>query len=411
MLVTVILIQGSHRTTEVGGFDTNRLIAAALIVSGRYVEAAACMGIGFLFSAIRKPLVAHLVIANIVHGLTWVVVGSALFDAIGDGAATFSLRWIAAALSVFIPWVLMDMGVFATFYFGQYQNASETVADWKKTTLTVVKSMMPLSILVGYGLSHPQFEYLALLFIPQLLMSDVLNRSNDLVESEVEKRELRQTFTRYVPESVVEQMVDGGEGIELGGLQREITVLFCDIRGFTSWSENLEPAVIVEELNKLLSELSDCVFATGGTLDKFTGDGLMAFWGAPVENPMHAFMAAEAAHLMVARLQAFNEQGGTQFKLGIGLHTGQAVVGNIGHSDRHDYTAIGDTVNLSARIEAATKEFDASVLISRATFDKIPETSQQWFADCGEITVKGRKQPVGVFQLRGAAGELNAPAA
>lgn len=399
IVITILLLTARLRTSEVASFDTTRLVGVALIVSSRPVLAALCVAAGCVGIAIRRPIVAHLFLANIAHSVSGVLFGALAFHAIAAASSPFSPPWLAGAGAMFALWSVLDFAVFATFVIGGYQTLEDAVADWRKETWSLLTVMAPLSILVGYGLIGHGRWYLLLLFVPQLLMSDVLKRSDELVESEVEKRELRQTFTRYVPESVVEQMIDGGEGIELGGEQREITVLFCDIRGFTSWSENLEPSVIVEELNRLLSELSDCVFATGGTLDKFTGDGLMAFWGAPVEHPQHAMFASEAAQLMVARVASFNRRGGTVFRLGIGLHSGQAVVGNIGHSDRHDYTAIGDTVNLSARIESATKELDASALISESTFVALPVATRSAYADAGEITVKGRVQPVRVFRL------------
>jgi class 3 adenylate cyclase len=216
-------------------------------------------------------------------------------------------------------------------------------------------------------------------------------------------RHLRDAFSRYVPESLIEQLDRDGAAIELGGEEREITVLFCDIRGFTSWSEQLPPTQVVEELNVLLAELTTRVFEAGGSLDKYTGDGLMAFWGAPVEQPDHARRAFLAALTMVEGLCQFNLEreaaGKPPFRLGVGLHTGRAVVGNIGHAARHDYTAIGDTVNLSARLEAATKEVREQLLISQATWEALPEHLRALCTTRGNLTVKGRVEPVHVLTV------------
>ncbi|MCW2949776.1 MAG: adenylate/guanylate cyclase with Chase sensor, partial [Thermoleophilia bacterium] len=210
---------------------------------------------------------------------------------------------------------------------------------------------------------------------------------------------LARSFSQYVPASVVEQLLERGETVELGGQQREVSVLFCDIRGFTAWSEQLAPTQVVTELNELLSVLSDCVFETEGTLDKFTGDGLMALWSAPLDQADHADRACETARLMVERLHAFNESRGIDaFRIGIGIHSGPAVVGNIGHDRRHDYTAIGDTVNLSARIEAATKELGSAVLISRDTLMCSGELTASRFREVGAISVKGRTAQVVVYR-------------
>jgi class 3 adenylate cyclase/HAMP domain-containing protein len=209
---------------------------------------------------------------------------------------------------------------------------------------------------------------------------------------------LARSFSQYVPASVVEQLLERGETVELGGTQKDVSVLFCDIRGFTSWSEKLPPTTVVAELNALLAVLCDCVFETDGTLDKFTGDGLMALWGAPLDQPDHADRACRAALMMEDRLSAFNAEHGMDFRIGVGIHSGAAVVGNIGHDRRHDYTAIGDTVNLSARIEAATKELGATVLVSKETIARAGLPVVRRFEQVGDISVKGRSQQVTVFR-------------
>jgi class 3 adenylate cyclase len=219
---------------------------------------------------------------------------------------------------------------------------------------------------------------------------------------------LRDVFGRMVPAHLADQIADSGEEIQLGGEGREISVLFADIRGFTSWSENVEPEEVITQLNALLRGLSGAVMECNGTLDKYTGDGLMAFWGAPLDQPDHARLACNAAMDMLGKLDECNAaraaDGLPPFAIGIGVHSGPAVVGNIGHEDRLDYTAIGDTVNLSARLEAATKETGSVILISSTTLEALPNRHQRLCTSVGSIRVKGRVQPVEVYSMVGSEG-------
>lgn len=222
---------------------------------------------------------------------------------------------------------------------------------------------------------------------------------------------LKQSFSRYIPEGLVNDNLDEMTEIHLGGEQRDVSVLFCDIRGFTSWSENREASEIITELNVLLSELSMSVFSTEGTLDKFTGDGLMAFWGAPLPQDDHAERACNAALDMLQRVDEVNErriaEGQLPLAIGVGVHSGPAVIGNVGHEQRLDYTAIGDTVNLAARLEAATKEIGSVLMISRYTYDRVSVGLQQTAMRIGDITVKGRRQAVETFALQPRRPELD----
>jgi len=199
---------------------------------------------------------------------------------------------------------------------------------------------------------------------------------------------------------VADELANSGQEIRLGGEQREVSVLFCDIRGFTAWSELAGAEEVIAQLNVLLRELSAAVMEAGGTLDKYTGDGLMAFWNAPLDQDDHASLACTAALDMLVRLQSSNDErilaGLAPFEIGVGVHSGLAVVGNIGHEDRLDYTAIGDTVNTSARLEAATKEVGSPVLLSAATRDLLPPRLRDLCADRGSVSVKGKQLPIEV---------------
>ena len=216
-----------------------------------------------------------------------------------------------------------------------------------------------------------------------------------------EKKSREQTvriFNRFLDPRVVSSLVAHGETPQsLSGQAREITVLFSDIRGFTTLSEKRSPEQIVSLLNRYFSLQVEIIFRHGGTLDKFIGDAIMAFWGAPQDDPQHAAHAVAAALEMEQCLLRFKDElgeDGKDFDVGIGIHTGKAVVGFIGSDARMDYTAIGDTVNLSSRIEGLTKGV-ARILVSSDTVAHCQNAFD--FSPTGSYKVKGRLQEVELF--------------
>lgn len=226
-----------------------------------------------------------------------------------------------------------------------------------------------------------------------------------------ENRALRSAFGRFVSAPVADQVLSGNqEPLHAIADQRTITVLFCDVQGFTAWAETATPREVVTDLNDLLSGLASAVLATGGTIDKFTGDGLMAFWGAPVKDLDHAAKAVQTAPLLLMRAHEFNVQrrarGKAPLEIGIGIHTGSAIVGPVGHRDRMDYTAMGDTVNVAARLEAATRFQECPILLSESTFLKLPLAMQQQCARLVSIEVKGRKERIRLYAPQELARHL-----
>ncbi|MDT8403177.1 adenylate/guanylate cyclase domain-containing protein [Sulfuriflexus sp.] len=213
-----------------------------------------------------------------------------------------------------------------------------------------------------------------------------------------------QMFGRFVDPRVVNDLVsmgDAGLTKYFNAQRTQVTVLFSDIRGFTTMSQHREPEEIVALLNKYFGYQTAVIFKHGGTVDKFIGDAIMAFWGAPISDPGHAQHAVEAALEMIEVLQAFRREIGGEigesFDIGIGIHSGEAVVGMIGSENKLDYTCIGDTVNTASRLEGQTKDV-ARILVSAATKSQCGDTLE--FIDHGSVSVKGRDEQVRIFEPR-----------
>ena len=220
-----------------------------------------------------------------------------------------------------------------------------------------------------------------------------------------ERQRVRFTFSRFVPEDVVDQVLSEGEGeLQLGGVRRESTVLFSDLRGFTSYSEAREPGEVVEVLNVYLGEMTDAIMDHGGTLVSYIGDGIMAVFGAPLEQDDHADRAIAAAQEMLeVRLPSFcrwmQESGhGEGFQMGIGLNSGDVMSGQVGSERRREYTTIGDTTNTASRLEGMTKGTPHSVFISDSTKEARVRPEPE-LVDVGELEVRGREMPLQVWSL------------
>jgi adenylate cyclase len=219
-----------------------------------------------------------------------------------------------------------------------------------------------------------------------------------------ERRQVTDTFGRFVSAEVRDAIVglalENPDLIRPGGRQMEISVLFADIRGFTTIAENLSPPEVVEILNRYLQSMEEEVFKQGGTLDKYTGDGMMVMFGAPLEQPDHARRAVQAALAMQqAAAEVSRQRDETQWAVayGVGIATGPAVVGQIGSERRLDYTAIGDTVNLAARLEG--KAPPGAILISEATFKAVQDLVSAEKLE--PMLVKGKARPVTVYRVLG----------
>jgi adenylate cyclase len=215
------------------------------------------------------------------------------------------------------------------------------------------------------------------------------------VREQREKRRLSQFFSPGVLQHVVRQKQS------LGSNRRLVTVLFSDLRGFTPMSEKLEPEQVAEILQEYLTEMTEIVFRHGGTVDKYIGDCVMALYNAPLEDAQHAAHAVRSALEFQERTLAVSKKWeaklGVRLQSGVGINTGDAVVGTMGSLRRLEYTAIGDTINLGARLESITKEYDASIIISESTFALV--AGQFVTRELGAVTVRGKTQPVKIYAV------------
>ncbi len=211
----------------------------------------------------------------------------------------------------------------------------------------------------------------------------------------------RAKYSRFMPRHVVEEILANPDALSLGGKNANVTILFSDIRGFTTMSENLPPETVVQILNEYFSDMAPIVFENQGLLDKYMGDGLMALFGVPYPGEDAAVNAVSAAVEMQRRMKAVNQslkdRGLSEITIGIGINTGTATVGYIGSEEKTDYTAIGDAVNLAARLEKQAQA--GQIIISQATLAAIGARFPIGPCGCGEVKVKGKKEPVQIYEV------------
>ena len=216
-----------------------------------------------------------------------------------------------------------------------------------------------------------------------------------------EKQQIKEAFTKYVSAEVVSQVMKTPDKLQLGGAKKEVTIFFSDIRGFTTLSEGLTPEKLVHLLNEYLSAMTDIIMKHSGVVDKYIGDAIMAFWGAILEQKNHAELACETSLEMQEKLAELNKKWALEkwpvIKIGIGLNTGDAIIGNMGSYKRFDYTAIGDNINLGSRLEGLTKQYKVGILASEMTRKKAGEGFV--FRKIDLVQVKGRTKPIWIYEL------------
>ena len=269
-----------------------------------------------------------------------------------------------------------------------------------------LKAALPLALAVGWLLLVQLALRRGVVLASALPLANVFLVAFAVVfvgylSTDREKARLRRTFRYYVAESVMTEMLEHPELLRLGGEKRDCTVLFSDIRGFTAISEAMTPEALVKFINGYLSPMSRIVFDEGGTLDKYIGDALMAFWGAPVPQEDHALRACRTALRFLEELEQlrprWRAEGLPDIDIGVGINTGPMVVGNMGSDVRFDYTVMGDAVNMASRLEGANKLFQTNVMVSEDTWRRV--ASQATGRRLGSLRLRGRSEPVRVWEL------------
>lgn len=342
---------------------------------------------------------------NIIKGLIYGVF--ALILVYSGGIALFSGKIAAPAL------IIAGLGLVIVF---SKVQTSRTRVLW-------------LGVILFFGLTQflaSQFYFLSFMEVPAIefitpplylmnmtlplaaiVVALILNISYKVLTEEKEKKWIKGIFGSYVNPEVVNELIMDPTKLGLGGETRELTVLFSDIRGFTTLSENFAPEDLVIFLNKYLSSMTDILMRNKGTLDKYIGDAVMCFWGAPIYTEKHAFLACKTALEMMVGLHEYNAQmpENQQIDIGIGINTGGMTVGNMGSELRKNYTIMGDNVNLGSRLEGATKMYKSHIIISESTYEHIKEEFIVRPLDL--IRVKGKKKPVKIYELLGFREELD----
>ena len=259
-----------------------------------------------------------------------------------------------------------------------------------------------LTLWARYGLVLPLGSLLAYTTIAALLQL-----TWGYVTATRRRQRLSRIFGQYVPSEIVSELDTGGAEVSLEGESREMSVLFSDVRGFTTISEGLGPRELTQLMNEFLTPITAVIHRHRGTIDKYMGDAVMAFWGAPLPDADHAGNAVRAALDMVAEMQslrpAFRERGWPAIAIGVGIASGEMNVGNMGSRFRTAYTVLGDTVNLGSRLEGLTKKYGVDIVVSAATAALVPDLE---FRELDRVRVKGKQEPVAIYEPLGPRDRL-----
>ncbi|MGA1195245.1 MAG: adenylate/guanylate cyclase domain-containing protein [Candidatus Latescibacterota bacterium] len=276
------------------------------------------------------------------------------------------------------------------------------------SALVIFFAYLPFMLLLAHLVSKPIRSIITeLKLLREFKVSDNRMRTSRITEVDELCRVMDSTkkglksFQKYIPEAVVEQLISTSTEARQGATKREITILFTDFEDFTALTERTPPDELVAMINEYLDAVSTEIAQHGGTIDKFIGDSVMAFWNAPQALPDHPAQASLAALAITNSIEKLNArrsaQGHSTMKIRIGLHTGIAMVGNIGSNERLNYTAIGDSVNVSSRLEQLNKEHNTQILISATTAERLSNEFQTRFIE--NSTVKGKTRSIGVYEL------------
>ncbi len=382
-----------------------------------------------LYYGYDKPedyLSASLLLGDAYRDLAPLVEGNIIF--IGTSAIGLSdLR--VTALGQTVPGVSLHAQIVKQILTGSFLQRPDWV-DGAEMVMAVAVTLLMMGVLPFTGafvsalfgaacssfllaISWIAFDRFGILLEPIFAMATgavvyVVSVTLTFAATEREKRFVRSAFQQYLAPSLLKKLEASPEDLVLGGEIREITMMFLDIRGFTGISEKLRPDELVAFVNQLFSPLSDIIQRNDGVIDKYIGDSIMAFWNAPLDVADHQRKACLAALEMLDAVEALNRDdrfgfrsnsiGIKEARIGIGINAGEACVGNMGSSSRFNYSVVGDTVNIAARIETETKEMGWPVLVSAATVEAVPELA---FLSVGNLLLKGKSRGIELYALIG----------
>ncbi|MGD9115548.1 MAG: adenylate/guanylate cyclase domain-containing protein [Desulfobacterales bacterium] len=305
----------------------------------------------------------------------------------------------------FIRQLPVWMSIVLLFVLSLICAVSLTYAGSTTSTVTSIAVFISLPALLAFGAYHQGFWLPIVVVETSIVVTIGLVLLINYATEGRQKRFIKNAFKHFLSPEVIEQLIVHPERLQLGGERRVLTIFFSDLEGFTSISENLDPEELIELLNDYLSAMTDIIQEEGGTIDKYEGDAIIAFWNAPLEVADHAVRAVRTALRCQAKLAemrpAFRDRVGTDMHMRIGINTGLSVVGNLGSHTRFDYTVLGDAVNLASRLEGANKQFGTYTMISQSTCDFV----DKHFAvrELARLTVVGRKEPVNVYEPMSSA--------
>ena len=282
-------------------------------------------------------------------------------------------------------------------------------------TNPLLRGLAAIAVMGGYGAAVSIAYVQSGLVLPMsyvilaALTSYLLMEYRNYMVERNQKQQISKTFGQYIPSELVKEMNKSGQQVSVGGESREMTVLFSDVRGFTTISEGLAPQELTTLMNAFLSPMTHIIHDHRGTIDKYMGDAIMAFWGAPLRDEDHARHAIQAALRMHTGMEelaeSFVARGWKPLKIGIGLNTGTMNVGNMGSDFRLAYTVLGDAVNLGSRLESLTKQYGVNIMISEYTLAKVPDLIVR---ELDRVRVKGKDQPVRIFEPIGFDADVDA---
>lgn len=273
---------------------------------------------------------------------------------------------------------------------------------FKSPIKSLILAMTFAAIPVGLSLAAYQQGFWTPFVIPEIavIITVTLSLVVNFATEGVHKQFIKNAFMQYLNPAVIEQILQNPEKLKLGGVKRELSIFFSDVQGFTSISEALDPEALTALLNDYLSAMTDIIHEEGGTVDKYEGDAIIAFWNAPLDVPDHAYRAVRAALRCQAKLAelrpVYKERTGKDLFMRVGLNTGFAVVGNMGSKDRFDYTMLGDSVNLAARLEGVNKEFGTYTMVSAETMKQAGDAFG--YRELGRVAVVGKKEAVVIYE-------------